>query len=119
MSFADPTVTVSGTATLLPRTSSGVNSGAFTAPDGTLALSVSHSYGKRIRQTMRLTHSKVSPDPLYTNTNLRSNMSFYVVCDRPVNGYTVAEAKAVADGLLAYLTATSGARVSQLLGGEN
>jgi len=46
-------------------------------------------------------------------------MSSYLVVDTPVNGYTVAEAKAVVDALVAYLTASSGAKVAQLLGGEN
>jgi hypothetical protein len=46
-------------------------------------------------------------------------MSFYVVADTPVTGYTVAEQKQVVDALVAYLTASSGAKVTQLLGGEN
>jgi hypothetical protein len=46
-------------------------------------------------------------------------MSVYLVADVPVNGYTVAEQKIVVDALVAYLTASTGARVTQLLGGEN
>jgi hypothetical protein len=46
-------------------------------------------------------------------------MSVYLTVDTPVNGYTVAEAKYVVDALVAYLTASTGARVTQLLGGEN
>jgi len=42
-----------------------------------------------------------------------------MVVDVPVNGYTVAEAKAVVDALVAYLTASTGAQVTKLLGGEN
>jgi hypothetical protein len=34
-------------------------------------------------------------------------------------GYTVAEQKAVIDGFLANLQATSGANITKLLGGEN
>jgi hypothetical protein len=45
-------------------------------------------------------------------------MSAYLVIDVPPVGYTVAEAQAVVDGFLAYLTASSGAKVTQLLGGE-
>jgi hypothetical protein len=46
-------------------------------------------------------------------------MSCYIVVDIPVQGYTVVEQKQIVDGLTAYLTASSGARVTQLLGGEN
>jgi len=46
-------------------------------------------------------------------------MSAYLVVDVPVTGYTVAEAKQIVDGLTAYLTASSRAKVTQLLGGEN
>jgi hypothetical protein len=46
-------------------------------------------------------------------------MSTYLVVDVPVTGFTIAETKQIIDGLTAYLTASSGARVTQLLGGEN
>lgn len=120
MSFADPqSVTISGTAISMPRTGSGVNSGTFSSADGTALLSVSSTYGKRVRRTVRLTQNKIVADPLVTNQNSRVNMTAYLVVDTPVNGYTVAEAKSVVDALVAYLSATTGARVTQLLGGEN
>lgn len=120
MAFTDPqTVTISASPNTLARTSSGVNSGAFTKDDGNVKLSVSHQYGKRTRRTIRLDHSKIAPDPLVSSTNIKYSMSAYLVVDVPITGYTVAEAKAIIDGLTAYLTATSGARVTQLLGGEN
>jgi hypothetical protein len=46
-------------------------------------------------------------------------MAAYLVVDVPIIGYTVTEQKQVVDGLTGYLTASSGARVTQLLGGEN
>jgi len=46
-------------------------------------------------------------------------MSVTLVADVPVNGYSVTEEKAVVDALVAYLTASTGARVTQLLGGES
>lgn len=120
MSFADPqSVTVSGTAVSLPRTSSGQNAGAFTSADGLTSLTVSNAYGKRIRRTIQLSQSKTSADPLIPSQNVRSNQRCYLVTDTPVNGFTVAESKALVDALVAYLTASSGARVTQLLGGEN
>lgn len=119
MSYADPSVTISGTTTVLPRTSSERNAGGFTSPDGSISMSVSHTYGRRTRRVIRLNHSKISADVLIPTQNVKSNMSTYLVADVPVNGYTTVEAKAVVDALVAFLTATSGSKVTQLLGGEN
>jgi hypothetical protein len=120
MAFADPqSVTINAVAISLPRTSSGDNKGAFKSNDGNTGLSVSHQYGKRIRRQIRLDSSKVAADPLLAGVNVRASMSAYLVVDTPVTGYTVAEAKQVVDALVAYLAASTGARVTQLLGGEN
>ena len=120
MALPDPqSVTVGGVTTSLPRVSSGENSGSFQSNDGTIRMSVSHSYGKRTRRTIRLEHSKIAADPLISSTNIRHSMTSYIVVDVPVTGYTVTEAKAVVDGLIGVLTATSGAATTKLLGGEN
>lgn len=120
MSYVDPqSVTIGGTTTPLPRVSSGVSGGAFSSSDGTIQLTVSHALGKRTRRQVRLTQSKISADPMIPSQNRPTSMSSYLVVDTPVNGYSVAEAKAVVDALVAYLTASTGARVTQLLGGEN
>jgi hypothetical protein len=120
MAFADPqSVTINAVAQSLPRISSEKNAGIFQKDDTTVKLSISHTYGSRNRRLMRLDHSKIAADPLVASTNVRLSMSAYLVVDVPATGYTVAEAKQVVDGLVAYLTASSGARVTQLLGGEN
>jgi len=120
VAFADPqSVTISGTAISLPRTSSGANTGAFTSADGLVQMQVSNSYGKRYRRQLKLTQSKISADPLVPSQNVRSSMSCYIVVDVPVNGFTVAEEKALVDAFTAYLSASTGAKVTQLLGGEN
>jgi len=120
MSYSDPqTVTVAGAANSLPRVSSGTNAGAFASSDGTLRLEVSHAYGRRTRRNIRLTKSKISADALIPNQNVKSSMSVYMVVDVPVNGFTVAEEKEIVDALVGYLSASTGARVTQLLGGEN
>lgn len=118
--FTDPqSVTISGSAISLPRTSSGINSGIFTAADGTALLSVSHTYGRRTRRLIRLDHNKIAADPLISAQNIKHSMSVYLVADVPVTGYTVAEAKAVYDGFVGQLNASSGALVTKVLGGEN
>lgn len=120
MAFSDPqTITVSGVAETLARTSSGVNSGEFRSNDDEVKLSVSHQYGKRTRRTLRVEHNKIAPNPLISAQNIKHSMTAYIVIDTPITGYTVEEAKAVADALVAYLAASSGARITQLLGGEN
>lgn len=120
MAFADPqSVTINAVANSLPRTSSGVNSGAFATNDGTVKLSVSHAVGKRARRTVRIDHTKIAADPFVSGVNNKYSTSVYIVVDHPLVGYTAAEVKQIVDGLTAYLTASSGARVTQLLGGEN
>lgn len=119
MAYSDPqSLTISGTAVSLPRTSSGVASGQFQTPDGTAILKVSHAIGKRSRRTARIEHAKIAADPL-TAANTKYSMSAYVVLDVPPVGYTVAEAQAVVTALTTWLTASSGANVAKLLGGEN
>lgn len=121
MAFADPqSVTVNAVAETLPRISSGQNSGVFQKDDATLKLTVSHTYGKgRARRMLRLDHAKIAADPLMAGVNARVNGSVHIVTDFPDVGYTVAEAKQIVDALVAYLSASSGARATQLLGGEN
>jgi hypothetical protein len=46
-------------------------------------------------------------------------MTVRVLVDRPKYGYTVAEQKAVIDGFIAALNASSGANITKLLGGES
>jgi hypothetical protein len=120
MSFADPqSVTINAVAISLPRTSSGVNSGTFTSADGNSRLSVSHAYGKRTRRTIRLDVSKVAADPLLPTQNVKLSTSVYLVVDAPVAGFTNTELKQNIDGFIAALSASSVAKITQLLGGEN
>jgi hypothetical protein len=46
-------------------------------------------------------------------------MSVSLAVDVPLTGFTIAEQKQIVDALTAYLTASSGSKVTQLLGGEN
>jgi len=120
MAFADPqSVTINAVAQTLPRVSSGTSSGIFQKDDGNVKLTVSHASGKRNRRTIRLDHRKVAADPLVGSVNINYSMSAYLVVDAPLLGYTVAEAKQIVDALTAYLTASSGSKVTQLLGGES
>jgi hypothetical protein len=120
MAFADPqSVTINAVAQSLPRTSSGVNQGTFTKDDGLVKLSFSHTLGKRNRRVARLDHAKIAADPLLAGTNVKASMAVYLVIDSPETGYSIAEVKQVVDGLTAYLTASSGANVTKIIGGES
>lgn len=120
MAFADPqSVTISGSAKSMPRTSSGADSGKFSTSDRLTELRVSHSYGKRTRHLIRLDDNKIATDPLLAGQSVPVNMSCYLVVDVPLVGYDAAAQKAVVDAFTAYLTASTGAKVTQLLGGEN
>lgn len=112
-------VTISGTAISLPRISSEADRSTYKSADGSVGLIVAHSYGRRMRRTARLEHQKYAPDPLFPAQNSPFSMSCYIVVDVPKIGYTATEQKAVVDGFLANLQASSGANLTKLLGGEN
>lgn len=116
MAFSDPQTIASST---LARTSSGQDSGAFTSSDGARSETIAHTYGKRTRRVIKFSDTKNAADPLNPTTNKPYSMSASLVVDLPPFGYSVTEAKVIVDGLVAYLTASTGARVLQLLGGEN
>jgi hypothetical protein len=120
MAFSDPqTITINAIANSLARTSSRDNAGAFTKDDGNVKLTVSSLYGKRVRRTARIDHRKTASDPLFPAQNSPYSMSFYVVADVPMYGYSVVEQKQIVDGFLAWMSASSGANITKLLGGEN
>lgn len=120
MSYADPqSVTINAVPISMPRTSSGVNSGTFTSSDGLTRQTVSHAYGKRTRRVIRLDTSKVSPDVMLPSQNAKNESSISLVVNAPAAGFTNTELKQQIDGFLAALSASSGAKITQLLGGEN
>lgn len=123
MAFADPqSVTINAVAQSLPRTGLTSEVGTFEKDDSSVSLVISKALGRRYRQSIRLNHRKVVPDSLYPDTNKDVSMSVTLVVDSPTAssgaGYTIAEKKQIVDALTAYLTASSGAKVTQLLGGE-
>lgn len=121
MSFADPqSVTISGTAHTLPRVSVGDSKSSYQKDDGSVVMSTGHIVNRaRFRRTAKIVHSKFAADPLFPSQNVPYSMTFQVIVDVPKVGYTIAEQKAVIDGFLANLQATSGANLTKLLGGEN
>jgi len=119
MAYSDPQSVTIGTAQSLPRTGQAIGSGQFTKDDGTVQLVVSHAVGRRMRRTARINFSKVVADPIVTGTNLRVSASAYIVLDVPPNGFTPAEQVQIITGLTTWLTASTNANATKLVGGES
>jgi hypothetical protein len=121
MAFADPqVVTVNAVAQSMARVSSDKNAGTFKTNDGNFTLEVAHSYGKRTRHTIAVRQRQIAADPLISANNVESTMTCRVTVDVPPNqSFTVAQQKLLWDGFAAALAASSGAKITQLLGGEN
>jgi len=118
--LTDPqSLTVNAVANALPRVSTTQNGAVYSKDDGNLKLTVSSAYGKRIRRTARVDFRKTAPDPLFPAQNSPYSMSAYIVADVPSTGFTVVEQKQIIDSLTLWLTATSGANTTKLLGGES
>jgi hypothetical protein len=118
--LTDPqSITISGTAISLPRTSVGAGEAEYTSADGLVQLVLSHNYGKRNRHVLRLNHSKITTDPFIPADNVEVSASMYTVFDVPPAGYSVADLIAVYAGWKALYTASSDAVITRLLGGES
>jgi hypothetical protein len=125
MSFADPqTITIAPAAALsLPRLQTADaegNPSVYQSADGLTVLTVSHESAKkgRIRRLVKISVSKLAPDPYRNTENRRVSMSTHVVFDVE-DGWSQAEQKAVWDGFITQLQATSGLLVTKVLAGES
>jgi len=120
MSFADPqSVTISGTAISLPRTSQSGDETIYSSGDGLVQMLASHSGGKRFRHLLRINHAKLTSDPFKPADNVKVSMSCYIVFDVPPAGYTPTEQLAVYTGFKNQFAASSDLLISKLLAGES
>nr|QDH88512.1 MAG: hypothetical protein H3Rhizo37260_000002 [Leviviridae sp.] len=118
--FSDPqSVTINSVANTLPRVSVNGSSSTYQKDDGNVKLSVSSAYGKRTRRTARIDFRKTAADPLFPAQNVAYSMSTYIVADVPNVGFTITEQKQIVDALTAWLSASTGANTTKLLGGES
>ncbi|DAD52304.1 coat protein [ssRNA phage SRR6960799_34] len=118
--LADPqSITVNAVAQPLPATSRGVDVSTYMKDDGSYKLTIGHQYrAERNRFTVRIDAVKTAADPLASANNKIYSHSVYLVMDKPVVGYTNTEVAQVVAALAAWLTASSGANVTKVLGGE-
>lgn len=117
--FSDPyVVTIGGVAKSLNKLTTTDNGSKFATSDRVHRASFLHSYGKRQRHTARKEFDSLTANPLITGQYVAGSMSVYLVVDMP-NGFDTTVAKAEVDGFLAKLTASSGADITKLIGGES
>jgi hypothetical protein len=117
--FADPqSITVNAVAQSLARIGTGVNLGQFAKDDGAYKLIISHEARKRQRRQIAFTHTKLASDVYNPTMNTPSSQTWRLSLDAPLVGYTITEQKQQIDGFLAWLSASSGAKLTQWLGGE-
>lgn len=120
MALSDPQSIDPGSgAVSLPRTSSGVGVGGYTSNDGTLAMTIQHSYGTRTRRTVSAVIKKYSSDPTNSALSKPVSATARIIIDQPIQGFTVTELKTLVTGLLTNLTASTNANLIKVLGGES
>jgi predicted NUDIX family NTP pyrophosphohydrolase len=112
---------VAGTEVTAPRVSSGDFKSIYETSDGLNVLSIStqESNSSRKRHLVRIDVSKLTTNPFEETKKQTSSMSVYMVIDRPVAGFTVAEAKKLVEGLVGLLSASSYSITEKVLGGES
>jgi hypothetical protein len=112
---------VSGAEVTAPRVSTGNFNSIYETSDGlnVLTVSTSQSNSNRKRHLVRIDVSKLATNPYEETKKQEISMSVYLVIDRPVAGFTVAEAKKLVEGLVGLLSASSYSLVEKVIGGES
>lgn len=117
MALADPqSVTISGTATTMPRVGQSLREGAFSSSDGNTSLEVRHQSGRRNRHLVKLTSQAIVSDPLVPSQNLPVSFSVHLVVDGPLQGVTALQQQKLAEALVSWATP---ANLAKVVGGES
>lgn len=123
MSLTDPQKfkEVAGTEVTAPRVSTGSFNSIYETSDGVNVLTVStqESNTNRKRHLVRIDVSKLTTNIYEESKKQTVSMSAYLVIDRPVAGFTVAEAKKLVEGLVGLLSASTYSLTEKVLGGES
>lgn len=112
---------VAGTEVTAPRVSTGDFKSIYETSDGLnkLTLSTTESSSNRRRHLVRIDVEKLATNIYEESKKQAVSMSVYLVIDRPVNGFTVAECKKLVEGLVGLLSASTYALTEKVLGGES
>jgi len=112
---------VAGTEVTAPRVSTGNFSSVYSTSDGLnkLTLSTAETSNNRKRHLVRIDVEKLATNIYEESKKQAVSMSVYLVVDRPDNGYSVAEAKKLVEGLVGLLSASTYSLTEKVLGGES
>jgi hypothetical protein len=116
--FADPqSVTVNAVAQSMPRVQIDGRKAVYQKSDGTFTLTISHQAvsGDRVRSMARIDQKAIVPDPL-TAVNDYETLSFYVVIDRPLVGFSSTQTDQLITGFKTWLDSTC---IGKLYGQES
>jgi hypothetical protein len=105
--FTDPqTVTINAAAKVMPRVEQVGKSALYQLADETFKLRISHQPARdRVRSMVRLDQGLVVENPL-TEVNDLETAGIYVVLDRPLQGFTLAQLEYMRAGLFTLCDAT-------------
>lgn len=118
--LADPqSITLAGTATSLPRTAVTPTGAVYSTPDSSIKFDVLHNYGRRNRHMVRIKSDKIAADPLLAGNNRRLSTSVWLVVDVPPEGFSTADQVGLIKALSDWLTASSNANATKVVGGES
>jgi hypothetical protein len=118
--LTDPqSVTYNAGSVSLPSMSRTGRVSQYVAADGSLTLDVAHTNrANRTQSLIKLTHKKITADPLVPANNRPYNLSVHLVVNRPLDaGYTNTEAQLVYDALVALVG--NATFKGKILGGES
>jgi len=115
--FSDPqSITVNAVAQSLPAIARNTNDSVYQKDDASYKMTIAHQFKpERNRFTIRIDATKTAVDPLVSANNRVYSQSCYIVIDKPVVGYSNAEASYIGLALAAYCTS---ANLLKVLGGE-
>jgi hypothetical protein len=99
-------------------TATPATKGSFVTGDGIYNFDISQNKStKRFRREVRLTKTAVAADPI-SAVNAEVSASVIIVIDEPRFGFTDADLTAMLTGLITWASASSYAKMAQLLTGE-
>lgn len=112
---------VAGTEVEAARVSTGDFKSIYETSDGLVKLSIStqETANNRKRHLVRIDVSKLATNVYEESKKQEVSTSVYLVVDRPVNGFTVAENKKLVEGLVGLLSASTYGLTTRVLGGES
>ena len=112
---------VAGTEVTAPRVSSGDFKSIYETSDGLnkLTLSTTETSANRKRHLVRIDVEKLTTNIYEEAKKVAVSASVYLVIDRPLAGYSVAEMKKLVEGLVGLLSASTYSVTEKVIGGES